>query len=169
MKNEKTLNFLPLYNYKFKLFGFGLLLLSGAVLLLSGTLIKELPYDISLWAVGFSLTVINFSKEKNESDKLLPIRYYSGKLTASFIIGLIMSTSLIQLVTGSEVDISNLTLMVTGLVLYFLSFNFLKFYTRNTEAKVLEEGIFKSLKSNIGLVIIVALLSIITLSIIIAL
>lgn len=167
MKRSKfNLNYGIYYGHKFKVLGIIMLLICGIIYMFNSK-IMLVSESVNLWLLCFSLVIINFSKEKNEEENDVLIRYYAGRLTVTFIIGLVLSISLINILMNHKVHIENLILALVGLSFYAIIFNWIKYISNGKEIKVIENGVLATIKSNTKLIYSLALLTFITIILII--
>lgn len=159
---------MPTYSYKMKVVGFLLLILSLSYSLSSKvfdfSLVKN--DDISLWVIAFSLLIISFSRDKKQAENIILIKYYSGKITASFIFSFILAMKLAEFVIGKKLPIETLLLVIIALIIYQISYNIIKRIGQNNSITLVEKNVFETFVNNKKLYFISIIIAIITLIII---
>ena len=161
MKNTSKIDFLPSYNYKVKVFG--IISLSLSLILLAISTIIRIDINIISWLIAFSLSIISFSKDKDYNSKDILLKYYSFKLSYSFLIGFILAIKLISYFFLKEIEI-NLTYFLIGvLLIYQICYNILKFMYKEKKIEIVENSFYKSFLNNYKLYSVLIFLSILSL------
>jgi len=161
------LNFIPNYSYKMKVVGFLLLILSLSYCLSVKVFEFSLVnYNISLWLIAFSLLIISFSRDKKQAENILLIKYYSGKITASFIFSFILALKLAEFLIGKTLPIETLLLVIIALSIYQISYNIIKRIGQNNNITLVEKNVFETFINNKKLYFISIIIAILTLIII---
>lgn len=112
--------FIPaLYPYRWKYFG--LLLLSVlflALIAIHYSLIK-LPWDIRWikWGIMVSMTIMAYSKEKNEDERIMNIRLIAQHYAFQFLISLVIAYYFVIFIFSLSPALTALDLVLMGLVL----------------------------------------------------
>jgi len=156
--------FIPaLYSHKYKIFG--LILMGILVLCLIETQISlvRFPWDIRWIKLGmlFALTIMGYSKEKNETERIRNIRIISQHYAFQFVISLTIAYYLVIFIFDLPSAITALDLIFTGMAL-----NATFFYTIKWFGKTNVHLSYKSLSQIVGenklLILIWSILTLIT-------
>ncbi|MBS3742429.1 MAG: hypothetical protein KGY74_09940 [Candidatus Cloacimonetes bacterium] len=162
------LNFIPNYSYKIKIVGYILLTFSLIYILLSKvfdfTLINN---DLTLWTIAFSLLIISFSKGKKHSKNIVLIKYYSGKITASFIFSFILAVKLTEFIVEKTLSIDTILLVIIALSVYQISYNVINIIERKNNITLKEANVFETIINNKRLFFISLIIAIMTLVLIV--
>lgn len=132
-----------------KIVGFFLLIFSFLYFSLSKvfdfTLVNN---DIILWAIAFSLLIISFSQDKKQSANIVLIKYYSGKITASFIFSFILSVKLSEFIINKPLSINSILLVIIALSIYQISYNIINYRDRKNNVSLNETNVLEAFVNN---------------------
>jgi hypothetical protein len=161
------LNFIPNYSYKIKIVGLFILIISLLYILFSQmfsfTLIDN---EIITWSIAFSLLVITFSQDKRQSENIVLIKYYSGKISSSFIFSFVLSLKLSEIILNKSFSINSIILIIITLSMYQISYNIIRYIDKKNNISIKETGVLETFKNNKKLHFISLILAILTLSLI---
>jgi uncharacterized membrane protein YuzA (DUF378 family) len=160
MENLLKLDFLPTYDYKVKVFGVIILVLSLLLLVFSVNL--NIDNAVISWLIAFSLSIISFSKDKNYSSKDIFFKYYALKLSLTFIIGFTLALNLIGYIFSKEIEINLIYFLIGILLIYQTSYNLLKFFSKKRQIEIVEKSFLETLINNSKLYSILLILSFLT-------
>ncbi|MBW6484520.1 MAG: hypothetical protein K0B10_15880 [Vicingaceae bacterium] len=103
--------------------------------------------------VLLSLTILLFiwiqllNGNASDNEKIIIMKYLSGKLTGTFVISFIIALNFTEIITNKTFKIDNLIIALTTLVFYILSFSIIKFLEKKQKLIVDKDTIlFKSKK-----------------------
>ena len=158
------LNFIPNYSYKTKIVGFFILIISLLYILssqiFSFTLINN---EIIHWLIAFSLLIITFSQDKRELKNIILIKYYSGKISSSFIFSFILSLKLSELILNKSFSINSILLLIITLSIYQISYNIIRYIDKKDNISINETNVLKTFQNNKKLHFVSLILAILTL------
>lgn len=161
----KTDIFIPaLYHYKFKIFGIVLFI----TLLMIAIVVSLFQYQDTIdpylikWGILVALTIISFSKEREENVRIKHIRLITQTYTLQFLISFTVAYNIVIYLFGLIDILSSLDLILMGFVLNVLLFYSIKWI--GSESIELEyKSITQIVKENPQLFIIWIVMSILTL------
>jgi hypothetical protein len=161
----KTDIFIPaLYHYKFKIFGIVLFI----TLLMIAIVVSLFQYQNTIdpylikWGILVALTIISFSKEREENVRIKHIRLITQTYTLQFLISFTVAYNIVIYLFGLTDILSSLDLILMGFVLNVLLFYSIKWI--GSESIELEyKSITQIVKENPQLFIIWIIMSILTL------
>ncbi|VAW28017.1 hypothetical protein MNBD_BACTEROID07-388 [hydrothermal vent metagenome] len=167
MKEKLLLDVLPRYNYKFKIIGLFFLFSFAIYLVISQVLhLNYVKTEVVQWLIAFSLILIMFSKDKTEQDNLMLIRYYSGKIAVTFMLGFVMSFKLADLIVKKTFSVDVITLSIAFMVIFQVSYYVLKVLTKGKEVKIKEKTVIETFFRHKLFYYLIIVTSILTLAVI---
>lgn len=170
MNKQKSINFIPIGNYPLKIAGVIILLIGIFLQILQIFKMGELE-GIELgshWIIVLGLCFINFSKEKNESDKILIVRLLSFRIAGIFIVAFILSIDLVSFVFSIHVLLKPIMIAFLYNIVFIVNYLFLIFIVKNeTNIAFNETNISENFKANPKIFIYWVILSIISIMLII--
>lgn len=147
MKEKITLDFPPNNSYKIKIISIVALII--CVLFFALNLkFKWLVINDKLieLIIATLLFIISFSKDKNENDRNLKIKYHAGKIAVTYIVSFIISLNIFEIIKSEIISISSITFAIIGLVFYQICLLYLKFKTHNKEVEINNTTIYETYK-----------------------
>jgi len=147
MKEKITLDFPPDNSYKIKIFSIVALIICVLFFALNlqfrWLIINDKLIELIIATLLF---IISFSKDKNENDKNLRIKFYAGKIAVTYIVSFIISLNIFELIKREIISISSITFVIIGLIFYQICFLYLKFKTHNKEVEIKNATIYETYK-----------------------
>ena len=123
MKEKITLDFPPDNSYKIKIFSIVALIICVLFFALNlqfrWLIINDKLIELIIATLLF---IISFSKDKNENDKNLRIKFYAGKIAVTYIVSFIISLNIFELIKREIISISSITFVIIGLIFYQICF-----------------------------------------------
>lgn len=131
---NKGIVFFRLGDYKLKIFGIIILALS---LILFGIqkagFFSLVPIWLINWLIILSLTLINFSTEKNENKRIETIRLQSIYLSSLTTMGLIISFEFVSGIFYLTENIQSLIIAFVFNIIFMVTYHFLKYFDKGFE------------------------------------
>lgn len=145
MKEKITLDFPPNNSYKIKIISVVALIISVLFFALNlqfrWSVINDKLIELIIATLLF---IISFSKDKNENDKNLIIKYYAGKIAVTYIFSFIISLNIFEIIKSEIISISSITYVLIGLIFYQICLLYLKFITHNKEVEIKNTTIYET-------------------------
>ena len=159
----KEFNFSPLLNFKYKIIGIIITIIS-----IIGVFLYEIncfPHNIFhldsfnflLWLICLGLYIIVFSKEKNDNDKMIIIRYHAYKVVLIVFFSIIIALEFTNIVSNTNIEIPSLKFAIFLLLFYLLIFNIIKISKPSTS----ENGLYKNIKEHTKFYLLYSIIGII--------
>lgn len=164
---------MPLHNYRFKILGIAISVISIILMLLlrnfelfnlSDTMSKENQFNLFLWINCFGLFGIVYSREKHEDERIQLIRDRTFRVSFVFLISLLMSlsfTAIIANLNNTSFEIGHIVPVTMTLVFHLLLFYF-RLYS-NADTSEPEQTVMQNILRNKALFVVYLAVTIITL------
>jgi len=156
--------FIPaLYPYRWKYLGISLLIFSILYLIAIQTSLLEIPKDIQWlkWGLMLSLTIIAFSKEKNENDRTRNIRIIAQHYAFQFMISVTIAYYLVIFIFRLSPALTALDLVLMGLVLNAVFFHTIKWWGKE-DIHLNYKSLLQILKEDKWLILLWSIFTLIT-------
>ncbi|MBS0000892.1 MAG: hypothetical protein KFF73_18055 [Cyclobacteriaceae bacterium] len=159
-----------LYPYRWKYFGIFLLTVLFLYLLANQISLVNINWDIQWikWGILFSLTLMGYSKEKNENERIKNIRIIAQHYAFQYLISLTIAYYLVIFIFNLPAALTSLDLILMGLVLNTVFFYTGKWMGRK-DVDLTYKSLIQILKEDKLLILIWSILTLSTILIILIL
>jgi hypothetical protein len=160
--------FIPaLYSYRLKYLGIFFLSILLISVIVNQFFLVRIPWDIQWikWGILLSLTIMGYSKEKNENERITNIRIIAQHYAFQYLISLVIAYYFVIFIFNLAPALTALDLVLMGMVLNTCFFYSAKWFGRK-QIQLNYKSLMEIIKEDKSLILIWSILTLITILII---